>query len=225
MMKSHLFKTSLLLLLSIILASTHLGMAEASDLASTANIFLYPKPCKMANLTLNSPSGDTLTLSDYKGKVVLLHFWSIRCPACRMEEPLLVDLKRTFRNGELEIVGVNLVDHPRAIADHAMRNRTSFPLVFDGGRGFNLQPVNMGGKQTAFLVNPSREAILEVPVFPTTYIIDCNGNLVGYSVGAARWNDRTAVAFIQKLVSETRCSQAGSSAPRSKRMSMLRSYP
>jgi hypothetical protein len=106
-----------------------------------------------------------------------------------------------------------------------MRNRTAFPVVFDGGRGFNLQPVKMGGKQTAFLVNPAREAILEVPVFPTTYIIDCNGNLVGYSVGAARWNERNAVALIKKLVSETRCSQTGSSAPKSKRMSMLRSFP
>jgi thiol-disulfide isomerase/thioredoxin len=224
-MKSHLVKASLLVLLPIFLASAHWGVAEASDLASTANIFLYPKPFKMARLTLNTASGRTVNLSDYKGKVVLLHFWSIRCPACRMEEPLLDGLKKTFCHGELEIVGVNLVDNPRAIADHAIRNRCSFPMCFDGGRGFNLQPVNMGGKQTAFLVNPAREAILEVPVFPTTYIIDCNGNLVGYSVGAARWNDRNVVALLKKLMSETPCTQMGSSTPKSKRMSMLRSFP
>ena len=221
-MKSHLMKASLLVLLTIFLAAAHVGTAQASDLASTANIFLYPQPAKMADLTLNTAAGRTVNLKDYRGRVVLLHFWSIRCPACRMEEPLLADLKKTFSNGELEIVGVNLVDNPRAIADHAIKNRCCFPMCFDGGRGFNLQPVNMGGKQTAFLVNPSREAILEVPAFPTTYIIDCNGNLVGYSVGAARWNDRSAVAFLQKLISENRCSQAGASAPGPRRMSMLR---
>ena len=52
-----------------------------------------------------------VSLQDFRGKVVLLHFWSVQCPACRIEEPLLEKLKQAFGPSGLEILGVNLVDH------------------------------------------------------------------------------------------------------------------
>ena len=101
----------------------------------------------------------------------------------------------------LEIVGVNLVDSPQEIAHHAAATKASFPVFFDGG-GYRLKSVSLGGRRTAFVLNPQREAILEVPGFPTTYILDCRGLAVGYSVGAARWNDGSAVALIESLVND-----------------------
>lgn len=174
--------------------------ANPADLATNANIFMYPKPYKLAELVLKSPSGQTVSLSDFRGKVVLLHFWSINCPACRVEEPLLQQIKRTFGNSGFEILAVNLVDPPNAVASHAAAHRTPFPVLCDGGHGFDLQTVTMGGKRTAFVVNPKKEAILEVPGFPTTYIIDAGGNAVGYSVGPARWNNSAALMLIQNLI-------------------------
>jgi thiol-disulfide isomerase/thioredoxin len=173
---------------------------EASDLATGANIFMFPKPLRVSNMVLRNPLGKTVSLSDFRGKVVLLHFWSIQCPACRMEEPLLDKLRRTFGPAGLEIIGVNLIDQPQAIFNHCASNRVPFPVLFDGGAGFSLKPVKMGGKATAFVVNPRHEAILEVPGFPTTYILDCRGDAVGYSIGAARWDHRSAVSLIQSLI-------------------------
>ena len=203
-MKANPINIALVLGISILLAWSGSAHAWPSDLASTTNIFLYPKPYKMADLALKNCTGKMVSLRDYRGKVVLLHFWSIRCPACRMEEPLLQALKKSFGPAGLEILGVNLVDPPAAVISHAARHRIPYPVLFDGGRGFNLQAVTVGRKRTAFLVNPANEAILEVPGFPTTYVIDCRGNVVGYSIGPARWNHRNAVAFIQKLVAQTR---------------------
>lgn len=174
----------------------------ASDLASNANIYLFPKPYQVSNLVLKAPDGRMVSLSNYRGKVVLLHFWSINCPACRFEEPLLHQLKQSFPPSDLEILGVNLVDPPQAIMSHAVSNRTPFPVLFDGGQGYELKVVNMAGKKTAFVVNSNKEAILEVPGFPTTYILDGSGNVVGYSIGAARWNDRHAMALIHSLVAQ-----------------------
>jgi thiol-disulfide isomerase/thioredoxin len=173
---------------------------EASDLATGANIFMFPKPLRVSNMVLRNPLGKTVSLSDFRGKVVLLHFWSIQCPACRMEEPLLDKLRRTFGPAGLEIVGVNLIDQPQAIFNHCASNKVPFPVLFDGGAGFSLKPVKMGGKATAFVVNPRHEAILEVPGFPTTYILDCRGDAVGYSIGAAHWDHRSAVSLIQSLI-------------------------
>ena len=101
--------TRRLILFSLFLFVFH-GTVFASDLSSNANIFMYPKPLKIADLRLQSPSGQIVSLADFKGKVVLLHFWSIQCPACRVEEPLLQEVKRSFGPAGLEILWVNLVD-------------------------------------------------------------------------------------------------------------------
>lgn len=172
--------------------------------AAETNIYVYPKPLQMANLVLRAPSGQVVSLDQFKGKVVLLHFWSINCPACKMEEPLLHQLKRDFGAEGLEILGVNLVDPPQAISGYVASNSMPFPVLFDGGQGFKLQVVNMAGKNTAFLVNPGKEAILEVPGFPTTYILDCRGSAVGYSVGATQWNGSHALKLINNLVGEVK---------------------
>ncbi|MBM3299142.1 MAG: TlpA family protein disulfide reductase [Deltaproteobacteria bacterium] len=192
--------------LSIIVVFIGAGPAVASiaELAQNANIFMYPKPHQISDLVLKGTSGQVVSLSNFRGRVVLLHFWSINCPACRVEEPMLHRVKQMFGPSGLEVLAVNLVDPPTAVAHHAVTNRTPFPVLFDGGGGFDLKVVSMAGKKTAFVVNPRKEAILEVPGFPTTYIVDVRGNAVGYSVGPARWDNANAQALIQRLVSESK---------------------
>lgn len=187
------------LLVSLALLQTS---PSASELASAANIYLYPRPVRIADLVLKNPAGHTLSLGGHRGKVVLLHFWSISCPACRMEEPFLDWVQRTFGPGGVVVLGVNLVDPPADVARYASSHRLPFPVLFDGGMGFDLKSVNIGGKQTAFVINPSKEAILEVPGLPTTYILDCEGNAIGYSVGAARWNHGSAQSLLQRLITD-----------------------
>jgi thiol-disulfide isomerase/thioredoxin len=203
-MRSKFCKAALLTLTLVALIVPRAELAYASGTVSDTNIFVYPKPFKIADLVLRNTAGQRVSLSDYQGKVVLLHFWSIQCPACRMEEPMLHELKKTFGPEGLEVLGVNLVDSPQAISGYAVANQMPFPVLFDGGQGFRLQVVNMAGKNTAFVVNPVREAVLEVPGFPTTYILDCRGSAVGYSFGAARWSDRAAISLIRNLISEVK---------------------
>jgi thiol-disulfide isomerase/thioredoxin len=187
--------------------------ASISELAQNANIFMYPKPYQISDLVLKGASGRMISLSSFRGKVVLLHFWSINCPACRMEEPLLHRLKQSFGPSGLEVLAVNLVDPPTAVVHHAVTNRTPFPVLFSGDGGFDLKVVSIAGKKTAFVVNPRREAILEVPGFPTTYIVDVRGNAVGYSLGPARWDNACALALIQSLVSESKANEARGTPP------------
>ena len=196
--------TAVLLILAfvpaLLLASSQ--PIHAEDLAARANIFMYPKPMQVSGFVLKNLSGQPVSLSDYRGRVVLLHFWSINCPACKAEEPALLELKRKFGPAGLEILGVNLVDSVPEVAQFATAAKTPFPLLVGGG-DFSLRVVEMGGKRTAFVLNQAQEAIFEVPGFPTTYIVNCGGSAVGYSVGAARWTDAAASAMIQRLVTDT----------------------
>ncbi len=202
------FYASLVLVLVASLTEARQGPL-ARDLASNANIYLYPKPHEVSNMTLRDASGRVVTLNDYRGKVVLLHFWSINCPACRAEEPSLQALKRRYGNQGLEILGVNLVDQPANIVRHAKASHCPFPVLFDSGKGFSLRTVSMSGRKTAFVLNPEQEAILEVPGLPTTYIIDCRGRAVGYSIGAAHWQNGSASRLLQSLLRDSASCDTG----------------
>ncbi len=217
-MKRHSFRNFFLTICLMTLIPV--GYSYGADNLSQANIFMFPKSYPVGEMTFGTPSGKLLSTRDLKGKVVLLHFWSIQCPACRMEEPLLEQLKKTYGGSGLEILGVNLVDPPEAIARYAASNKVPFPVVFDGGRGYSLRSVSMSGKRTAFLVNSAQEALLEVPGFPTTYILDCRGSAIGYTVGAARWDDASAQAMIQRLLVDQKTCVTSNSGTLPQRYSM-----
>jgi thiol-disulfide isomerase/thioredoxin len=57
-------------------------------------------------LVLRDINGRSFTLSDYKGKVVLLNFWATWCPPCRAEMPDLVKWQREYRGQGLQVIGV-----------------------------------------------------------------------------------------------------------------------
>jgi cytochrome c biogenesis protein CcmG, thiol:disulfide interchange protein DsbE len=60
-------------------------------------------------------SGQTLQLSRYRGKVVLLNFWATWCAPCRSEIPRFVDLQNKYDRDGLQIVGISLDDDPRLV--------------------------------------------------------------------------------------------------------------
>ncbi|MDX1701673.1 MAG: TlpA disulfide reductase family protein, partial [Melioribacteraceae bacterium] len=53
-------------------------------------------------------SSELISLSDYRGKVVLLDFWATWCPPCRKGIPDLVELKEKYGEKGVEIIGISL---------------------------------------------------------------------------------------------------------------------
>jgi peroxiredoxin len=72
------------------------------------------QPGKMApDFKLPSPDGDSIALSDYRGKYVLVDFWASWCGPCRQENPNIVRMYNRFKGKNFEILGVSL-DKERA---------------------------------------------------------------------------------------------------------------
>jgi peroxiredoxin len=72
------------------------------------------QPGKMApDFKLPTPDGDTIALSDYRGKYVLVDFWASWCGPCRQENPNVVRMYNRFKGKNFEILGVSL-DKERA---------------------------------------------------------------------------------------------------------------
>ncbi len=62
---------------------------------------------------LHTLDGRSVTLSGFRGKVVLLNFWATWCAPCRVEMPWLVDFNNHYQRQGLEIVGVSVDDGDR----------------------------------------------------------------------------------------------------------------
>lgn len=64
------------------------------------------------DFTLKTLDGKSITLSDLRGKAVLLNFWATWCEPCKVEIPWFVDLQKQYGGQGLEIVGVAMDDNP-----------------------------------------------------------------------------------------------------------------
>jgi len=133
-----------------------------------------PEPEKEETLpaidfTLTDQFGNTHRLSDYKGKVVFLNFWATWCPPCREEMPYIQNLYEKYADGEdvviLGVAGPNAVDDRDAagIAAFLEENGYTYPVAMDEtGEVFGQYGVS---------------------ALPTTFMIDRNGNVLGYVPG------------------------------------------
>ena len=85
------------------------------------------------DFTLESLSGDQITLTDLRGKVVVLNFWASWCTPCRAEMPALNAVYEKFRDQGLVVLGVNTTYQDDEAAARAAIQEwgLTFPIVLD----------------------------------------------------------------------------------------------
>ena len=120
--------------------------------------------------------GETHTLSDYKGQTVFLNFWATWCGPCQSEMPDIQAIYEDYGgNGEdLVVLGVanpSTEERP-ANNDGTIQEVTDF--LSEGGYTY---PTVMDTTGAVF-------AAYGVRAFPTTFMIDADGNVFGYVTGA-----------------------------------------
>src|SRR5579863_4112316 len=103
---------------------------------SLASCHAQPKNVEHANFnfTLKDMNGQDVRLADFKGRPLLVNFWSTTCGPCQLETPELVDLAAKYKDRGLAIVGISIDDSPsdiRAFADHY---KVTYPLLVGDGR-------------------------------------------------------------------------------------------
>ena len=129
-----------------------------------------PQTVAAPDFTLTDQYGNTHTLSDYKGKTVFLNFWATWCGPCKSEMPDIQALYQNYgeNSGDLVVLGVA---NP-GIQDVSQDEVEQF--LTDHGYTF---PVLMDTTGQVF-------AWYGISAFPTTFMIDANGNVYGYVPGA-----------------------------------------
>ncbi len=130
-----------------------------------------PDTVAAPDFTLTDQNGTTHTLSSYQGKTVFLNFWATWCPPCRSEMPEIQTLYEKYgeNQGDLIVLGVAAPDTGQEgsaehIADFLSENGYTFPVVMDDSGLYS--------------------SLYGIRAYPTTFMIDADGNVFGYAQGA-----------------------------------------
>jgi thiol-disulfide isomerase/thioredoxin/outer membrane lipoprotein-sorting protein len=134
-----------------------------------------PAPGPAAPFTLADLAGKQVSLSDLKGKVVLLDFWATWCGPCRIEMPHVARLSRELADKGLVVLAITTESRELA-AGYLEKNKLELRCLIDAG-----------GK-----VNES----YRIQALPTVVVIDRNGNVSDFLVGLQ--TEKSLLAAVKK---------------------------
>jgi cytochrome c biogenesis protein CcmG/thiol:disulfide interchange protein DsbE len=121
----------------------------------------------------------TVTLSQFKGQILVLNFWATWCPPCIEEMPSLVQMQQRMKAKGVTVLAISVdVDennYRRFLRDHNV----------------NLLTVRDPDQKSAGLYGTFK--------FPETYIVDRNGVVRRKFIGAVDWTDPEVIDFLGKL--------------------------
>ena len=146
------------------------GKTESQGSADDTERTLTPAP--LSDLELTDQFGNPHSLADYKGKVIFLNFWATWCGPCRNEMPDIQKLYEEYsaQGGDAEVVilgiagpGIGQEGSAEEIAGFMEENGYTYPVLMDtDGEMFTQYGIS---------------------AFPTTFMIDKDGNVYGYVPG------------------------------------------
>jgi peroxiredoxin len=111
---------------------------------------------------LKTIEGREVSLSDYRGKVVLINFWATWCPPCREEMPLFQRVYEKYKDRGFEILAISTDDYVEPVKKFVKEYKLSFPILYDDKNVVGLY---------------------EVQGLPTSFLIDRDGKIVKVRLG------------------------------------------
>lgn len=82
-------------------------------------------------INLHTLSGDSVSLADYRGKVVLVNLWATWCPPCREEMPTLNAFYEKYKANEFVLVAINQEETKDVVQPFVDELKLSFPVWLD----------------------------------------------------------------------------------------------
>lgn len=155
------------------------GWTELVDPSLASRLLAIGTPAP--DFSFELMDGKTFTLSDYKGKIVLINFWRVGCPPCREELPWLEEMHQKYRNKGLIVVGYNTSDEEKYIRELLNENKVTYPNIYDTS-------------EEARAVQFEKYQKKGYSAVPLNYLVDRNGNVAlvwyGYDHGKAKKIER-----------------------------------
>jgi peroxiredoxin len=144
------------------------------------------------DFSLKDADGRSVTLAEYKGKVVLLNFWATWCGPCKIEIPWFIDFEQKYKDRGFAVLGISMDEEGWDIVrPYVEKSKINYRVL-------------MGNDNLAQLYGG-------VDALPTTFLIDASGKIASTHVGLVSKSDYEN-GIIQLLDSAKRSASRGSVA-------------
>lgn len=141
-----------------------------------------PRIAPPVDFNLEDISGRLVRLSDLKGKVVFINFWTTWCGACRIEMPAMQGLHEHLKDRDFVMLAVDLQEQPEQVKRFLDYYKLTFTVLLDKdgevSRSFGIHSI------------------------PTTFILDKEGGMIGKAMGPRDWNHADSHALFDHLLAD-----------------------
>jgi thiol-disulfide isomerase/thioredoxin len=134
-------------------------------------------------ITLMDLNGRPVSLSDFRGKIVFLNFWTTWCFDCRIEMPVMEKLHQKFKNNDFAMVTINLQEPVSQVKQFFKDYELTFSALLDSDGEVG--------------------AHFRITAIPTTFILDKQGIIIGKVFGPRKWDGKKAFALFEHLTNRS----------------------
>jgi len=170
---------------TLMFSSYTASAASLEPLLRAAGLIAMPKPTAAADFQLLDVAGQIHRLHAQRGKVVFLNFWATWCPPCVQEMPMMEQLRQTLSQAPFVVWAVNMQETQAQVAHFMAKNRLHFPALLDADGAVSAR--------------------YQVRGLPTTYLIDCAGNVAGWVMGPREWSNEATRRLLVAMLNDTAC--------------------
>jgi thiol-disulfide isomerase/thioredoxin len=168
---------------TLLRAGAGLGLSSLAPLAALASgndSQVWPSGQPAPALRTTDVAGRPVQLADHRGKLLLVNFWASWCGPCRVEMPGLARLPELFGEDRLVVVGLNVKEGARAVSLFLQRTGVQMPVWMD----------------------PQGEITRAwgVSVYPTTFILDRQGQMCQRIRGEVDWSASEPLAWLDRWI-------------------------
>ncbi len=137
---------------------------------------------QLESLALSDMSNIPHSLSEYRGKPLLINFWASWCRPCVKEMPALQRLQDAFNKDQFQVIAINISENQASINNFLSQQETELTmdiLIDETGTA-------LGSKL--------------IDVMPSSFVVDAEGNVLEKIVGIREWDHPDNIQAVQSLM-------------------------
>lgn len=183
-------KTAFLLFIAAVFGFVGLGFLKLDLFAKTQGqeldrlfrdmgVLQIPTDSEPLEVRLNDPAGRPVSLSEFRGKIVFINFWTTWCLACVIEMPSMEKLHQKFKDRDFVMIAINLQESAARVKQFYKEYKLTFTTLLDSTGDVG--------------------AALGIRSIPTTFILDKSGRIIGKALGPREWESKESIALFEYL--------------------------
>ena len=163
-----------------VLAATGSSEQKLGQLFAKVGVIRVPHATRPVEIQLKDVFDNTVSLSDYRGKIVFLNFWATWCPTCVVEMPSMEKLHQQFKDQDFIMIAVNMQESKAQVMSFLEKYKLTFTTLLDSN----------GEVASGFAIR----------ALPTTLVLDKAGRIMGMALGPREWDQQASVELFDYLI-------------------------